>query len=63
VSEGEILSGHFQATRDRFQATTGPVLVLLDTTEFSFKREKKHAIGMTKVSVTVPRRQVRNPRN
>jgi hypothetical protein len=50
VSEGEILSGHFQATRDRFQATTGSVLVLHDTTEFSFKREKKHAIGMTKVS-------------
>src|SRR5258708_2151903 len=50
VSEAEILSGHFQATRDRFQATTGPVLVLHDTTEFSFKREKKHAIGMTKVS-------------
>src|SRR5271169_6528791 len=47
VSEAEILAGHFQATRDRFQATLGTVLVLHDTTELSFKREKKHAIGMT----------------
>ena len=39
VSEAEILAGHFQATRDRFVAHDGPVLVLQDTTEFSFKRE------------------------
>jgi hypothetical protein len=45
VSEAEILAGHFQATRDRFEATPGTVLVLHDTTEFSFQREKKHAIG------------------
>ena len=50
VSEGEILSGHFQATRDRFQATAGPVLVLHDTTEFSFQREDKQAIGITNLS-------------
>ncbi|MGH9785820.1 MAG: IS4/Tn5 family transposase DNA-binding protein [Terriglobia bacterium] len=50
VSEVEILSGHFQATRERFQATPGIVLVLHDTTEFSFQREKKQAIGVTKVS-------------
>ncbi len=47
VSEAEILAGHFQATRDRFRATPGTVLVLHDTTELSFQREKKHAIGMT----------------
>jgi hypothetical protein len=47
VSEAEILAGHFQATRDRFQATPGMVLVLHDTTEFSFQREKKQAIGVT----------------
>lgn len=47
VSEAEILAGHFQATRDRFQATPGTVLVLHDTTELSFQRENKHAIGMT----------------
>ena len=48
VSEREILSGHFQATRDRFRVTEGWVLVLHDTTEFSFKREEPSAIGMTK---------------
>ncbi len=47
VSEAEILAGHFRATRDRFRATLGTVLVLHDTTELSFQREKKHAIGVT----------------
>ena len=47
VSEAEILAGHFQATRDRFRATPGTVLVLHDTTELSFQREKKQAIGVT----------------
>ena len=47
VSEAEILAGHFQATHDRFQATPGTALVLHDTTELSFQRENKHAIGMT----------------
>lgn len=47
VTEAEILSGHVQATRERFQSTPGPVLVLHDTTTFSFKREENHAIGMT----------------
>jgi hypothetical protein len=50
VSETQILAGHFQATRDRFQAIPGMVLVLHDTTEFSFQREKKQAIGMTNVT-------------
>ena len=50
VSETEILSGHFQATRERFQATPGTVLVLHDTTECSFQREKKEAIGVTTLS-------------
>ena len=45
VSEAEILAGHFQATRDRFVAHDGPVLVLQDTTEFSFKREGPAAAG------------------
>ena len=38
VSEAQILAGHFQATRDRFAATDGPVLVIQDTTEFTFQR-------------------------
>ena len=50
VTEADILSGHFKATRDRFKATRGTVLVLHDTTEFSFKRERKEAIGMTGLS-------------
>jgi Transposase DNA-binding/Transposase Tn5 dimerisation domain len=47
VDEEAILSGHFQATHDRFSATNGYVLVLHDTTEFSFKREKPELIGST----------------
>jgi len=47
VSERQILEGHFQATRERFQATAGTALVLHDTTEFSFQREKTQPIGMT----------------
>jgi hypothetical protein len=45
VSEGEILAGHFKSTRNRFTALDGPVLVLHDTTEFSFTREDAQAIG------------------
>ena len=47
VDEQEILSGHFQATRDRFNATEGLVLVLHDTTAFSFQRESRESIGAT----------------
>jgi Transposase DNA-binding/Transposase Tn5 dimerisation domain len=46
VSEREILAGHFQATRDRVAATQGPLLVLHDTTEFSFKRQEQTVIGL-----------------
>ena len=45
VEEGAILAGHFAATGTRFAATTGPVLVLHDTTEFSFKRNDATVIG------------------
>ena len=37
VSEAEILAGHFEATRERFAATEGPILVLQDTTEFTYR--------------------------
>ena len=47
VSEREILSGHFQATQARFRVTERWVLVLHDTTEFSFQREDSLAIGLT----------------
>ena len=45
VSENEILSGHFQSTRDRFCATDGLALILHDTTEFSYQRERPELIG------------------
>ncbi len=47
VNEADILSGHFEATRERFAAGHGPVLVLHDTTEFSFQRERMQPIGIT----------------
>ncbi len=45
VDEQAILAGHFQATRDRAQASAGPLLILQDTTEFSYKRDEPEAIG------------------
>src|ERR1017187_9237913 len=51
VSETEILAGHFEATRDRFEATDGPILVLHDTTGFSFKRGDVDAVGITRKCV------------
>jgi hypothetical protein len=48
VSDADILAGHFQSTRDRTAATDGNVLVLHDTTEFTYQREKSEAIGITK---------------
>ena len=50
LSEAEILAGHFQSTRTRFQKTPGTILVLHDTTELSFKRENKDTIGITGLS-------------
>ena len=47
VSEENILAGHFLCTRERFAATRdAPVLVLHDTTEFSYRREESEAIGI-----------------
>src|SRR5215469_18323958 len=48
VSEADILAGHLQSTRERTIATGGRVLVLHDTTEFSYQRESANAIGITK---------------
>ena len=50
VDEGDILAGHFCSTRDRFAATDGIVLVLHDTTEFTYQRDDVAAIGITKVT-------------
>jgi hypothetical protein len=48
VSEADILSGHFESTRERLAATNSLVLMLHDTTEFNFKRDKPELIGITK---------------
>lgn len=52
VDESQILSGHFQATRDRVTATEGPILILHDTTEFSFQRDDVEAVGKTRTGIT-----------
>jgi Transposase DNA-binding/Transposase DDE domain len=46
VTEAEILAGHFRSTRERFAATEDVVLVLHDTTEFSYHRADREAIGI-----------------
>lgn len=48
VSEAEILAGHFQATRERVSASQGTILVIQDTTEFSFQREHAEGVGITR---------------
>src|SRR3954453_14552017 len=45
VSEAEILAGHFRSTRSRVAAAEGPILVLQDTTEFSYRRARPERIG------------------
>ena len=47
VNEQEILQGHFQSTQERFENTDTPILVLQDTTEFSYQRETPELIGST----------------
>ena len=47
VNEADILTGHFKATQERIVAfCDGPVLMLHDTTEFSWKRASPQAIGV-----------------
>jgi hypothetical protein len=48
VEEVDILSGHFAATRTRYDDSHGPILLIQDTTEFSYQRANTNAIGMTK---------------
>jgi hypothetical protein len=48
VREGDILSGHFDATRVRFEAARGTVLLLQDTTEFTYQRARPELVGFTK---------------
>ncbi len=48
VSEGDILGGHMAATAERFRTSRGVVLLLQDTTEFTYQRASASAIGVTK---------------
>lgn len=56
VSEQDILAGHFQATQTRFASINGPILVLHDTTEFSFTRSDIRAIGQTRKAPAGPQK-------
>jgi hypothetical protein len=47
VDESIILAGHFAATKSRIAAEKGPILVLHDTTEFSYQRARPEKIGKT----------------
>lgn len=47
VSEQQILAGHFAATRQRLASSDLLILMLHDTTEFSFHRSDVKAIGIT----------------
>ncbi len=48
VSEADIFAGHFQSTCSRCEATDDMLLVLHDTTEFSFQRDDPSQIGLTR---------------
>lgn len=48
VDESILLAGHFAATKSRMAAAKGPLLILHDTTEFSFQRERPETIGKTR---------------
>jgi hypothetical protein len=50
VNEEAILAGHFAATQTRFAATDTPILILHDTTEFTFARKNPAAIGIVHLS-------------
>jgi Transposase DNA-binding len=54
VKEDTILAGHFQSTRDRFAATDtdSPLLILHDTTEFTYSRTDVESIGILHKSFT-----------
>lgn len=56
VSEQDILAGHFHATQARSASVSGPILVLRDTTEFSFTRSDIQAIGQTGTAPAGPQK-------
>ncbi|CAN2536298.1 hypothetical+protein [Methylocapsa aurea] len=63
VAEGDILSGHFAATRARCDKFEGPILLLQDTTEFSFQRAKARGVHMGGGPPALTRHQREEARN
>lgn len=47
VNETQVLSGHFESTRERFSKEKNYILVLQDTTEFSYQGNSAKKIGST----------------
>jgi hypothetical protein len=45
VNEAEILAGHFQSTRNRLPEGDDPILVLHDTTQFTYHRNDMESVG------------------
>ena len=60
VEEGAILASYFEVTKARYAASEGPILVLQDTTEFTYQRRNPHDIGFTK-SVNCQRQRKSRP--
>jgi hypothetical protein len=54
VSETAILAGHFLATRSRVPKDSSPILVLHDTTEFSYKRRHTESVGLLRTTPCWP---------
>src|SRR5579863_4460287 len=52
ISEEEILGGHVQATRGRIAACGTVILMLHDTTEFTFRRRDTAPVGILHKSYT-----------
>ncbi len=56
------MGGHFGATRERFEAAEGKVLLLQDTTEFSDERARPELVGIMK-SVNTGKNKKGTPRS
>lgn len=48
VDESKILQGHYESTKIRVTNNDGPILILHDTSEFSYKRSTPENIGFTR---------------
>lgn len=48
VEDDDILAGHFAATKARYALPQGPILLIQDTTEFTYQRRNPHDVGFTK---------------